>query len=278
MNPRLRFWIRTILRLFVCGGSALAIYVLLVWSSLPDVTHLSDTNPETSAYRVYFSVSYPVPEERSDPNWTPASELPPILFRALIHSEDNRFLQHEGVDWKTTRRATRRWLQGRASGGGSTITQQLARNLYLSPSQTPHRKFKEILLALRMEQHMSKERILEVYANLIEYGEGLWGITYAAEYYFQTTPQELTAFEIVFLCSLLPAPRAELQGANLERALKVQRRVSQNLFLEEAISADTFDEIKARRTRLQGLLETGTPLLEALQTSKKPEPNTPSET
>ncbi len=243
--------------------SGCAAYGLSIWARLPDVAFLVKTNPEHTAYRSLWTRENPTLGE-TEPSWTPLPGLPPLLFEALVHAEDNRFFQHNGVDWRTTRRAARRWLRARPSGGGSTITQQLARNLFLAPDRTPHRKLVEILIAMRLDRDLSKQRILELYANIVEYGEGVWGITNAARHYFSIAPDELDPFEIILLCSLLPAPRQALAGANLERAFQVQDRIASNLHLNGTLSTEAFESIRERQSRLRDALETGVPLLQAL--------------
>jgi monofunctional glycosyltransferase len=243
-----------------------AAYAFFVWVSLPDVAFLAEANPEQTVYRSLWTRENPLHDE-AEPTWSPPPDLPPLLFKALVHAEDNHFFRHRGVDWHATRKAAIRWLCARPNGGGSTITQQLARNLFLVPNQTPHRKLLEILIAMRLERNLSKQRILELYANVVEYGEGVWGISDAARHYFSAAPDELDPFEIIFLCSLLPAPRQALTGTNLERALRVQGRVASNLLLDGSLSTEAFAAIQERQSRFRDDLEAGSPLSEVLASS-----------
>ncbi|HEX8431485.1 MAG TPA: biosynthetic peptidoglycan transglycosylase, partial [Longimicrobium sp.] len=111
------------------------------------------------------------------------------------------------------------------------ITQQLARNLYLRPERTVRRKLREALIAGSLERHLTKREILELHLNVVEWGDGVWGIGQAAPHYLGRSPTSVGAFEAAFLASLLPAPRRPLAGANLLRARRVQGRVLTQLHL-----------------------------------------------
>lgn len=153
---------------------------------------------------------------------------------------------------------------GRNPKGGSTITQQLARNLFLSTERSVDRKLKELFLARRLESTLSKERILELYLNVIELGENVWGISHATEHYFGKTPRELGVFESVFLSSLPPAPRQDLVGGNLQRSLMVQKRVLQNLFQTGRVDMDAWSLAKWKLQWFEIARVNGHPLGSAL--------------
>lgn len=140
--------------------------------------------------------------------WVPLAEISPHLQRAVIVSEDERFFEHAGFDWAAIKQAARRnWQRRRFSFGASTITQQLAKNLYLSASKNPFRKLKELLIALTLERELSKERILELYLNVVEWGPGIYGAQAAAQYYFGSEARYVSKTQAAFLASILPNPR-----------------------------------------------------------------------
>jgi len=138
------------------------------------------------------------------------------------------------------------YLRGVRLTGGSTITQQLARNLLLSPERNLIRKVKERLIARELEQRLGKRRILEIYLNVVEWGEDVWGAESAARFYFRKSSKRLTAFESAYLASVLPAPRVELRDANQARATKLQGRVLDELYLSGLIQASDWKEARTR--------------------------------
>jgi len=156
--------------------------------------------------------------------WVAYEVLPDHLKRAVIASEDGGFSNHEGVDWealekawqrnaKAEEQAVRRASQARPGArppkivGGSTITQQLAKNLLLSGERTLLRKGQEIVLAFALEKMLSKQRILEIYLNSVEWGEGVFGAEAAAQHYYRKSAAKLTAYEAARLAVMLPRPR-----------------------------------------------------------------------
>ena len=140
--------------------------------------------------------------------WVPLSKISPNLIHAVIVSEDGTFYSHEGVDWYEVEESIKKNIErGKAARGGSTISQQLSKNLYLSTSKDPIRKLKELIITLRMERILSKRRILELYLNLIEWGNGVFGAEAAAQKYFHKPASELTREEAALLAAVIPNPR-----------------------------------------------------------------------
>jgi monofunctional biosynthetic peptidoglycan transglycosylase len=134
--------------------------------------------------------------------------IAPSLKRAVIVSEDAAFFSHEGVDFDELEKSFEdSWSKGKRLRGGSTITQQLAKNLYLSPSRNPVRKIEELMIARRLEAELSKRRILELYLNVIEWGDGIWGAEAAARSYFQKPASALEADESALLAASIINPR-----------------------------------------------------------------------
>jgi monofunctional biosynthetic peptidoglycan transglycosylase len=139
--------------------------------------------------------------------WTRISQMSRYARWAIILSEDWAFYQHDGVDLEQMKVAFSEMLEGSRFRGASTITQQMVKNVYLSSSRSLWRKMHEIILAHKVEKALSKERILEIYFNSIEYGPGIYGIRKAALHYFGKHPAALTPREGAFLAMLLPSPK-----------------------------------------------------------------------
>jgi monofunctional biosynthetic peptidoglycan transglycosylase len=140
--------------------------------------------------------------------WVPYERISPHLKRAIIASEDAKFVDHEGFDWEGIQKALEKnQRRGRTVAGGSTISQQLAKNLFLSGERTALRKAQEFVLTLTLEALLSKRRILEIYLNHVEWGEGLFGAQAAARHYFHTDASRLDAMSAARLAVMLPAPK-----------------------------------------------------------------------
>ncbi len=142
-----------------------------------------------------------------DHRWVSLSNIPKHVRKAVLIAEDARFYNHAGIDWHEVRTSFKtNWEKGRIVRGGSTITQQLAKNLYLSTSRDPIRKFKELLIAWILETTLSKNRILELYLNIIEWGRGIFGIEAAAQRYFHKSAGQLTKEQAARLAAVIPSP------------------------------------------------------------------------
>ena len=140
--------------------------------------------------------------------WVPISRISKHLINAVIVSEDGMFYEHDGVDWyEVGESIEKNFEKGRSARGGSTISQQLSKNLYLSTSKDPIRKLKELIITLRMERSLSKRRILEIYLNVIEWGNGIFGAEAASRKYFGKPASQLTREEAAELAAVIPSPR-----------------------------------------------------------------------
>ena len=160
--------------------------------------------------------------------WIPYEQLSPCLVRAVVASEDVRFFRHYGVDWPSTLKAARlNWRDRKMSHGASTINQQLAKNLFLSPSKSFARKLHEALIAWEMEFILSERRRLELYLNVIEWGDGVYGAEAAARYYFNVSAASLSVEQSTLLAAIIPAPRDGRNtihtGEVRERALRIRQ-------------------------------------------------------
>ena len=167
-------------------------------------------------------------------------EIPPLLVDALIASEDSRFYQHNGVDFKALARSVLGILSGNSRGGGSTLTMQLAKNISFEGESPYSRKFKEILLALKIERELNKEEILELYLNRIFFGISAYGVSAASSQFYNKTPAELSLSEIAMLVGLLPAPNTINPIRSKQRALTYRNRVLRRMLELNMISQQQF--------------------------------------
>lgn len=148
------------------------------------------------------------PEAELRHKWVPYSNITNHLKRALIAAEDAKFVDHEGFDWEGIQKAyVKNVKKGKIVAGGSTISQQLAKNLFLSTKRTPWRKLEEAAITIMLEAVMDKQRIFEIYLNIIEWGDGVFGAEAAARHYFHTSAGQLTAAQSAELAAMVPNPR-----------------------------------------------------------------------
>jgi len=148
------------------------------------------------------------PDAELKHKWVPYGNISNHLKRALIAAEDAKFVDHEGFDWEGIAKAYQQNMKkGRVVAGGSTISQQLAKNLFLSTKRTPWRKGEEVLITLMLEAVMDKRRIFEIYLNVIEWGDGVFGAEAAARHYFGVRASRLSAEQAARLAAMVPNPR-----------------------------------------------------------------------
>jgi monofunctional glycosyltransferase len=210
-------------------GFALLAYVYL---TLPDVRPLKTSNPTTTAFmelrEAQARASGVAP--RRVQRWLGYSRMSPDLKRAVLVAEDDAFWRHEGIDIDQLQESLELdWARGRLARGGSTITQQLAKNLYLSPSKNPIRKVRELVIARRLEAELKKARILELYLNVIEWGDGIYGADAAARSYFGISAAALGPEQSALLAAAIVNPRvlspARPTGRLLRRQQIILRRM-----------------------------------------------------
>lgn len=193
-------------------GLAFAIVLLVVWQIvlLTQVIWWSRFDPaSTSFMRLRMEeLRERKPDATLRHQWVPYEQISVHLKRAVIAAEDDSFVDHEGFDWEGIERALEKnEKKGRAVAGGSTISQQLAKNLFLSPSRSYLRKAQEAVITVMIEQLWSKRRILEVYLNVVEWGEGVFGAEAAARRYYGIPASRLGPTEAARLAVMLPNPR-----------------------------------------------------------------------
>lgn len=194
------------------------------------LTSLKESNPQSTAFidqrAKEAAASGATP--RREQVWIPFERISPSLIRAVIAGEDKRFSSHTGVEWHAMMNAIQYNIAAQEPiKGGSTINQQLAKNLFLSSSKTPLRKLHELLLALEMEKILGKRRILEIYLNVIEWGDGIYGAEAAARHYFNTSVDALTDEQAALLAAIIPNPRDTYNPTKYPN--RVRNRVTQIL-------------------------------------------------
>lgn len=225
--------------------------------SLGEIQELARHNPGLTGFmRFRAEQAAGAPSERGA--WVPLHGISPYLVCAVICSEDRTFFRHGGIWWSELWRQTRVAAKKRSGVRGvSTITQQLARNLYLHPERSMRRKLQEAILARRLERALTKERILELYFNLIEWGDGFWGVEAAAARYFGAKPAELNPVQAVMLASLIPAPRRPLRDQNALRAIGMQKRLTIDLYACGVLSYEEAGAVAGRVRALEQAIQRG---------------------
>ncbi len=177
----------------------------------PDVSKLKKENPKKSAFMEYREAEWARDGKKYKirQNWVPYGAISPYLIKAVLIGEDDKFWQHEGFDYEAMQKAIEKDIKAKKFKlGGSTISQQLAKNLYLSPSKNPVRKIREAIITWRMERALTKKRLLELYLNVAEWGDaGIFGIEAASRHYYGKSASVLGPEEASRLAAVLPNPR-----------------------------------------------------------------------
>lgn len=209
--------------LVIAGG--IVSYLAFEYFFLPDPSEFANKNPEITSFMRIKCADSPC-----DIRWTPLRDVAPYIPEAILLAEDPRFYSHKGIDWQNVKDAFLANIRHRRIvWGGSSITMQLAKNLYLNPEKSFMRKLKEILLTIKIERSLSKDRILEMYLNTAEWGKNVFGITMAAEYYFQRKPSEMGPLEASFLASILPNPQFSSSDEYMHRFMEVGANIYDKL-------------------------------------------------
>ena len=176
----------------------------------PNVAFLKKSCPQKTAFMEYREKVWREKgiKKKITNIWVPLSRVSPYVMKAVIIAEDDKFWSHEGFDFEAMQKAMEQDIKKKKfRAGGSTISQQLAKNLYLSPAKNPVRKIKEAVLTWRLERQLSKRRIMELYLNVAEWGDGIFGIEAAARKYYGKSADALTAREAATLAAVIPNPR-----------------------------------------------------------------------
>jgi monofunctional biosynthetic peptidoglycan transglycosylase len=215
-------------RLALILAAAAVAAAVLFWATLPDVRPLATQWPRTTSFMERRKAKLVREGQRPVLDWRPVplSRISPELRRAVVVAEDARFWEHEGVDWEALRGALEKnFEKGDVKVGGSTITQQLAKNLYLSPARTPWRKLRELVIARRLEKELTKKRILELYLNVIEFGPRTFGVEAASRKYLGKSAAGLDREQAATLAAVIPSPRIYDPVRHPDRVARRARRI-----------------------------------------------------
>ncbi len=238
--PRIN-WRRLLMRLGVvaaCLAGIVIVWLCVSWLTLPNAGPLASTNPRTTAfierYKRRLESDSTLPSLRW--HWVAYEQISLHMKRAAVVAEDIEFFSHSGFSKSEIGAAVREAvLELEAPRGASTITQQTAKNLWLSPSRNPLRKLKEVLLTRRLENSLTKQRILEIYLNVAEFGVGVYGVGAASGYYFDKAASALTEHEAALLAASLPRPSSWNPSRSSPHYLRyveeIERRLDRAEFL-----------------------------------------------
>jgi monofunctional glycosyltransferase len=238
--------------------SAVVGSLVYFYMTLPDVSVLKKQNPKTSALielraEEYRKKGIRAPRQQT---WVPYGAISEHLKKAILVSEDASFFSHKGVDVVELKEAFKKdWETGSFKRGGSTITMQLAKNLYLNPSKNPLRKAKEIIIAYQIEQALSKRRIFEIYLNVVEFGQNIYGAEAATRHYFGKSAANLDPLEAATLAALLSSPLNSREKNLLYRRNLILGRLASVGYL----SAEEYN--RAKPVALFQKIEEAAPLL-----------------
>ena len=197
------------------------------WITFPNIEELKSAFPKTTSFMELRRAELRSEGKDDTLQYTPVAydRISPYLRRGVLVAEDNSFYEHSGVDTQAMREAFERdWKRKKITHGGSTITQQLAKNLYLSPSRNPLRKIREYFIALSLERHLTKKRILELYLNVVEMGERVYGAEAASQFYFHKPASAIAPREAALLAGCLPNPR-DMTPADPNKRLRARQRM-----------------------------------------------------
>ena len=211
----------------------------------PDIASLKKIRPGKTAFMEYREDMWLKKgiKKKIKNTWVPLSLISPYVMKAVIIAEDDKFWSHEGFDFAAMQKALEKDIKKKKfQAGGSTISQQLAKNLYLSPAKDPIRKIKEAILTWRLEQRLTKRRIIELYLNVAELGDGVFGIEAAAQNHYGKHAAELNAREAATLASILPNPRRYKPDGNSRYVENQSERIYQ-IMVRRGIVIPEFDEV-----------------------------------
>lgn len=224
----------------------LIIIYFLIQLSIPDVSSLVTQNPSTTALIEQRKEEAKEAGEKIviRQQWVSFNQIPELLKRTVRISEDANFYFHEGLDLDELEESIKKnWEKGEFSRGGSTITQQLAKNLYLSTEKSIWRKIKEIFIARELEETLSKHRIFHLYLNIIEFGRGIFGVSAASGEYFDKSVSELSPEEIIRLTAVIPRPLSVRPDQNSDWVLWRCRWITDKLLLYGYIQDTEHDSL-----------------------------------
>lgn len=230
-------------------ATVFCIFAGFFFLTLPEGKSLKTRNPETTALIEQRKAEAKKKGRKLKirQKWVRFADIPQLLKDTVRVSEDIDFFHHKGIDYYELKEAIKRNLkEGKKVRGGSTITQQLAKNLFLSTEKSYYRKLKEFFIAKKLEENLSKNRIFHIYLNIIEFGPGIFGVEAASEYYFGKPVKDLSLEEILRLVAVLPKP---LRVTPLSNSRYLKWRA--NLLLERLIKYEYITDEQYKHAKLQ---------------------------
>jgi monofunctional glycosyltransferase len=237
--------VKLFLLLLVLGG----VIDIGRYALYPFVSDLKNNNPIPTAFMEYRENEWAEKnrEKEIQHQWVPMSKISPNVIKAVLIAEDDGFWNHDGFDVQGMENAIERSLKKGVVAGGSTISQQLSKNLYLSPSKNPVRKVKEAIITWRIENTLSKRRILEIYLNVAEWGDGIFGIEAAARHYYGKSAKRLSAREASRLAAVLPNPIKYNPTGN-QKYVKNRSRIIYKIMQRRGVVIPDFKEVMKKAT------------------------------
>ncbi len=218
-----RLWLPALLLLLAYVG-----WKVVTW---PDVAALAKENPKSTAFIDDYRERWFFPDRKVEWKWVPYTKISRNLRRAVLVGEDAAFFGHEGFDTEEIKAAITTAIEKkRLPRGASTISQQLAKNLWLRASRNPLRKIEEILLTRQLEAHLTKKRIFEIYLNVAELGPGIYGAEAASRHYFRRSAAGLSPHQAAQLAASLPAPKSWHPGSDSKKYLWRVRWIERRMF------------------------------------------------
>ena len=219
-----------------------------LWCSVPNTAPLADENPTSTAFIDMRREQNP--KLKLQWQWVRIGHVSRYLRAAVVYAEDYHFYTHDGVDWEAIEGAVEKDLgAGQLRVGGSTITQQLAKNLYLSPRKSFFRKLREMLIAFSLEDHLTKTRILELYLNVVEWGDGIFGAEAASRHWFGHSAASLSPAEAARLAIALPNPIERAPDVHTkeltDKAVRIIRLFRMQGLIDAAQERTALDEVGA---------------------------------
>lgn len=220
-----------------------ALAAILYFLVLPDVSRLRKENPKKTSMMEYNEARRKKATRHTVYQvWSPLANVSPYLVKAVVIAEDDKFYSHEGFDFEGMREALEKNIKAKKfKAGGSTISQQLVKNLYLTPQRSLFRKLKEFLITWKMERTLSKRRIMELYLNVAEWGDGIYGAEAASRHYFNKTALYLTPEEAARLVAVLPNP-IRYNAAGDQQFVTKRAAMIYDIMVKRGIVIEDYDE------------------------------------
>ena len=241
----LKKWFRFLVIGLLLFAGAVIVYISTAFY-YDDVAALQRKNPGKTAFMTHREIEWEfkgLKNRKIQQVYVPLSKISPYAAKAVLIAEDDKFYSHEGFDFEAMQKAIEKDIKlGKLKYGGSTISQQLAKNLFLSPTKNPLRKIKEAILTWRIENNLSKRRILELYLNVAEWGDGIFGIEAASRHYFGKSAAELAPMEAARLAVVLPNP-LKLNPTGTSKYVEKRAEIVYGIMVRRGIVIEEYEDI-----------------------------------